>query len=134
VASGRLGWVEKQTEIWNAGDIDGFVDALGDDFEFTPDPGFPDSGTYRGTELRRWFDEWTRVWEDVRYELLQVEERGSVMIIHSRWHLVLKQAGAPADWDFTLVVEFEGAEDRPRRMWAFVDRNRALEKAEELTG
>jgi hypothetical protein len=42
VAGDRVEWLKRQVEVWNAGDIDGLLDALGPDFEFTPDPSFPD--------------------------------------------------------------------------------------------
>jgi hypothetical protein len=46
-ASQRIEWLLCQVELWNSGDVDGVVDAFGPEFEFTPDPSFPDAGTYR---------------------------------------------------------------------------------------
>ena len=58
MASARVEWVLRLIQTWNAGDVDGYLDALGDDFEFTPDPSFPDADTYSGEEWRRWMSEW----------------------------------------------------------------------------
>jgi ketosteroid isomerase-like protein len=88
MASERVEWVRQQVETWNAGDIDGFMDAVSPEFEFTPDPSFPDAGTYRGEEVR----------------------------------------------DFNVVLWFDRDVDRPTRMAAFFDRDRALEVAQESTG
>jgi hypothetical protein len=43
---------------WNSGDYERWLDEMGADFEFTPDPSFPDAGTYRGEDLRRWMRDW----------------------------------------------------------------------------
>jgi hypothetical protein len=135
VASDRVEWLERQVEAWNAGDIGGFIDALGPGFEFTPDPSFPDLSTYRGEELREWLEEWTRVWDANRFEVLGVEERRDVLIVDSRWELIAPQAGAQVPvQDFTIVLRFPPGADRAHRMWAYFDRDLALAKAEEVTG
>jgi hypothetical protein len=53
VASDRVEWLVRQVEAWNARDFDGFLDGLAPDFEFTPDPSFPDTATDRAHWLTR---------------------------------------------------------------------------------
>jgi ketosteroid isomerase-like protein len=135
VASGRVEWLQQQVEFWNAGDLDRFFDALPPDFEFTPDPSFPDLSTYRGEELRRWLADWARVWDDNRFEVLGLEERDSALIVDSRWELIAPQVAAQVPvQDFAIVLGFPPGADQPNRMWAYFDRDLALRRAAEITG
>ena len=133
--SERLEALRRLVGIWNSGDLDGFLEAIGSDVEFTPDPSFPDADTYSGEELRQWMREWFRTWEGNRLEVLDMGEDGGAATMHCRWHLAARegQGEIPVD-DFTLVWWFEGEEDRPVRMAAFFDRDRALAAAEGRTG
>jgi len=123
-------------ELWNAGKLDGFLDELGPDFEFSPDPSFPDSGRYSGEELRKWMREWTRIWRDNRYELLGFEDRGNVALMRSRWHLAAPESGGEVPVaDFTLVVWWDGPDAlKPHRMAAFFDSEQADAAARSGTG
>jgi hypothetical protein len=56
-------------ELWNSGDLEAWLDEIGPDFEFTPDPSFPDAGVYKGEDLREWMRAWSRTWEDNRFEM-----------------------------------------------------------------
>ena len=130
MSSPRVEWVRQQAEIWNSGDIDAFMESVPPDFEFTPDPSFPDAGTYRGDEVETWIREWVRTWQDNRLEVLGIEERGRAVLIESRWHLAAPQTGGeiPVS-DFNVVLWFDRDGDQPTRMAAFFDRERALEAA-----
>jgi ketosteroid isomerase-like protein len=135
MASRRVEWVKRQVETWNSGDIEAFMEAVPADFEFAPDPSFPDAGTYRGEEVEKWIREWARTWQANRLEVLGVEELGSAVLLESRWHLAAPQTGGeiPVS-DFNVVLWFDRGDDRPTRMAAFFDRERAVEAAEEGTG
>jgi ketosteroid isomerase-like protein len=128
-ASQRIEWVLRQVELWNSGDVDGVVDAFGPEFEFTPDPSFPDAGIYRGKELREWMREWARTWQDNNLEVLGVAEHGRAVVLECRWHLGAPQSGeAVPVSDFNVVLWFDrDQDDRATRMAAFFDRDRALE-------
>jgi ketosteroid isomerase-like protein len=134
VSSARVEWVLKAIETWNAGDVDGYLDALGDDFEFTPDPSFPDADTYSGEDWRRWMNEWRRTWAESRLEVLGVSEHGDAVVLESRWHLTAKTGAEVPNSDFNVVAWFEPGETRPTRAAAFFDRERALEEAAKPTG
>jgi ketosteroid isomerase-like protein len=130
VASKRVEWVERQVQTWNSGDVDAFMDSVPPDFEFTPDPSFPDAGTYRGEEVANWIREWARIWQDNKLEVLGITEHGRTVVLESRWHLAAPQTGGeiPVS-DFNVVLWFDRGEEQPSRMAAFFDRERALEAA-----
>src|SRR5262249_23199879 len=131
VASERLETVQNLVDLWNAGDLEGYLDAIGPDVEFTPDPSFPHAGTHSGEDLRRWFREWFDTWEGNRLEVLGMENHRNASTIECRWHLSARetQDELPID-DFTLVVWFEeGDAGRPVRIAAFFDREKALQEA-----
>ncbi|HEY1237015.1 MAG TPA: nuclear transport factor 2 family protein [Solirubrobacterales bacterium] len=130
----RRALIDELLEKWNSGDVDGFFDVVGPDFEFRPDPSFPDTGPYRGEELRRWLHEWQGTWEGNRLELLGVTDHGPAVTLDSRWHLLATgRAEEVPVQDFTIVVWFDG-DDRPLGMAAFFDRERALEEARSGAG
>jgi len=111
------------------------VDALGPDFEFTPDPSFPDVATYRGEELRRWLREWADTWQGNRLEVLETSEQGPAVMMVCRWHLGAPQTGDEIPIrDFTIVIWFDSDDDQPRRMAAFFDHDRALAAVAETPG
>jgi ketosteroid isomerase-like protein len=130
MASQRVEWVNRQVETWNSGDVEAFMDSVPPDFEFTPDPSFPDAGTYRGEEVANWIREWARTWQDNHLEVLGVTEYDSTIVLESRWHLAAPQTGGriPVS-DFNVVLWFDRGEEQPTGMAAFFDRERALEVA-----
>lgn len=121
-------------ETWNSGDLEAFLSELPLDFEFAPDPSFPDAGTYRGDEVRRWMEGWVETWRDNRLEALKVVEQDPTVRLESRWHLAAPQGGGeiPVS-DFDVVFWFD-PDDRAVRMAAFFDRDQALEAVRGPTG
>ena len=134
MGSPRIALADELVATWNSGDVDRFMEAIGPDFEFRPDPSFPDTGPYRGEDLRRWLHEWKGTWQGNRYEVLGMTDHGPAIAIDSRWHLAAKGTGdeIPVQ-DFTLVIWFDG-EDRPLGMAAFFDHGEAVREAQEPTG
>jgi hypothetical protein len=118
-------------DIWNAGDYQGFLDELGPDIEFSPDPSFPDAGTYRGEEFRAWMREWISTWQENRFELLEMTEVEQALLLRGRWHLAAKGSGDEVPLaDFTIVALFPDQEAvRADRLAVFFDHERALELA-----
>ena len=123
-----------QVETWNSGDIEAFLAEVPPEFEFTPDPSFPDAGTYSGEEMRRWMRGWVETWRDNRLEVLEIAEHGRTVRMETRWHLAAPQGGSeiPVS-DFNVVFWFD-RDRRATRMAAFFDRDRAVEAAEAATG
>ena len=133
MASDRVEWLQRQAELYNAGDLDGFIDALPRGFTFTPDPSFPDVDAYGGDDLRKWMGEWARMWEKSRLEILETAEVGSTVIAKARWHLTAAARGPSIlDNDFSIVVWFD--QDSAVRAAGYFDENRAREAAESGPG
>jgi ketosteroid isomerase-like protein len=136
MAPPRIEWAERMVTLWNEGDLETWLDEVGPDFEFSPDPSFPDWGVYSGEEFRDWMRNWIRTWKDNRFEMLGFDDRGDVGLISSRWHLAAPESGGEVPVaDFTLVIWWEGPEElKPHRMAAFFDPERADEAARRVTG
>jgi hypothetical protein len=119
------------TDTWNAGDYDGFLEELGPDVEFSPDPSFPDAGTYRGEDFRRWMHDWISTWQENRFETLEMTEVEQNLVVRGRWHLAAKGSGGEVPLaDFSIVALFADDEaERPSRMAVFFDHEDALEMA-----
>lgn len=132
MASTRVDWLRRLVEMWNTGDLNGFLDAIGPEFTFTPDPSFPDAGTYSGEDLRRWMGEWAGTWEASRLEILGITEMGNAAIVASRWHLTAAGGDSVPVQDFSFVTWFDG--NRPVRAAAFFDDARARQAAEDRPG
>jgi hypothetical protein len=105
VASRRTATVEELVELWNSGDMDRFLESLAPDFEFTPDPSFPDAGVYRGDEVKGWMRDWAETWQDNELEILGSVEHRRAVILDCRWHLAAPQSGdeIPVS-DFSMVL------------------------------
>jgi hypothetical protein len=126
----------RMIEMWNSGEYERFMDELGPDLVFSPDPSFPDAGTYRGEEFRHWMREWISTWEENRFEMIDVTEVEQALLVDGRWHLATRGGGDEVPLaDFTIVVVFpDEAAERPDRMAVFFDRDRAVELARGGTG
>ncbi len=131
MASDRVEWAEHLVELWNAGEYEKWLDEAGTDFEFTPDPSFPDAGTYRGEDFRRWMRDWVATWQENRFELLGVEQVADALLMRGRWHLATRlSVGEVPLQDFTLVLFYDDEEaERPERMAAFFDPEEARDAA-----
>jgi hypothetical protein len=136
MAETRREWMLRMTEMWNSGEYDRFLDEVGPDVVFSPDPSFPDAGTYRGEDLRRWVREWVSTWRENRFEMLEMSEVDQALVIRGRWHLATRGSGDEvplADFSFVMLFADEEAE-RPERWAVFFDHDRALELARSGTG
>jgi hypothetical protein len=136
MGDGRIEWAEHLVEVWNAAEFETWLDEVGPEFAFTPDPSFPDAGTYRGEEFRSWMRGWISTWKENRFELLGVQEVAGATLLRGRWHLATRQTGGEVPLqDFTLVLFYEDEDaERPDRMAAFFDPQQAREAAEAGTG
>jgi hypothetical protein len=131
VAESRTEWMTRMIETWNAGNYEGFLDELGPDVEFSPDPSFPDAGTYRGEEFHRWMRDWISTWQENRFEMLEMNEVEQALVVRGRWHLAAKGTGDEVPLaDFSIVLRYAGpAAQRPHRVAIFFDHERAMEVA-----
>jgi len=92
-------------ELWNAGDVDIWLEQVDPDLSFRPDPSFPDSGWMRGEAFHRWMHEWAQTWQGNRLELLERPSRhGNATVARARWHLTTLQSGSEVPvQDFTFI-------------------------------
>jgi hypothetical protein len=123
-------------ELWNSGDIETWLDEVGPDFVFSPDPTFPDTGVYKGESLREWMRSWVGMWTDNQFEMLEYTEIGDASLGRSRWHLAAPESGGAVPvQDFTIVLWWDGPDpDRPSGMAAFFQHEEALAAVAERTG
>jgi ketosteroid isomerase-like protein len=126
VATERVERLQALAEVWNRGDVDAVMDELGPDFEFTPDPSFPDGRTMGGQEFRHWMHQWAETWPDSQLEMFELEDHGAAATTRARWHLRAPDSALEIPVaDFTFVVWFDDA-DQPVRSAAFFDHEQAL--------
>ena len=131
MAESRREWITRMAKIWNEGEFECFLDELGPDVEFSPDPSFPDAGTYRGEDFRQWMLNWIATWQENRFEMLDASEVDQALVVRGRWHLAAKGSGDEVPLaDFSIVLLFDGeAAELPHRMAVFFDEEEALAMA-----
>jgi hypothetical protein len=126
MASERVERLAGLADVWNRGDVDGFLEGFGPNFEFTPDPSFPDGRRMSGEELRTWMHEWAQTWPESQLEVLELEDHGAAGTVRARWHLRPSESEVELPvGDFTFIVWFDEA-DLPSRSAAFFDHEQAL--------
>jgi SnoaL-like domain len=117
-------------ELWNGGDVDGWLDQVDPDLCFRPDPSFPDSGWMRGEAFHRWMKEWAQTWQGNRLELLErPSQHGNAFVARARWHLTALQTGSEVPvQDFTFVF-WQNEAGRLVRFAGMFDHDEALAMA-----
>ena len=118
-------------ELWNSGDVDGWLEQVDPDLSFRPDPSFPDSGWMRGEAFHRWMHEWAQTWQGNRLEVAEGPfPYGHAMVARCRWHLSAlgSEAEVPVG-EFTMVF-WRAPDGRLRRFTANFDHEQALALAE----
>lgn len=113
--------------LWQREDWEAAFRALEPDFEWTPPPGWPESGEGPFTgreEFERTFRDFLETWEDFEttYEITDLDD-GRVIVettISGRG----RGSGATVAWPSAQIWEFEG--DRPVRMRWYRTREEAL--------
>ena len=121
-------------DLWNAGDIEAYLEAAGPRVRFSPDPMFPERGPFSGEELRTFLEQWQEAWggESDVVVVDDVFERSGAVLARVRWEVSGAASGAhvPSDWaEFTFVAWFgeDGALDH---LLAFFDHDQALAAAD----
>jgi ketosteroid isomerase-like protein len=121
--------VRELVRVWNEGDLDVFLAQVDPDFEFTPDPKFPEQGPFSGEDLRKWMEDWWTTWGDAHLELDSVERVADVFVAKCRWVISGVKSGAHVPAEFSFAMWF-GVDGRLRRVVAFFDHATAVEIAE----
>jgi hypothetical protein len=122
---GRIEIVRDLVGVMNTDGLEALFDGLPESFEFTPDPSFPESGTYSGAELRAWGLAWDAAWEVAILEVLEMHEEGAAVLARSRWRVKGAASGVEVPFEeFTMIIWFE--DETPARGAAFFENDRAL--------
>lgn len=90
--------VKQALDGFNAGDVDGILPFLSDDFEATTPPELAsEPDTYRGHDgIRRYFDSFKDVMEDIRWDLHEFHEAGDRVLVE----FTLRARGKTTGLDF----------------------------------
>ena len=112
----------------NRGDVDGLLERIDADFEWTVLDASPLAGTYRGhEEVRRYVQEWIDTFDGVRLEieeLVKLDEHVLAVIRGSGWG---KASGVEVSNRFCQLWALSG--DAPTRMREYATREGALAAA-----
>jgi ketosteroid isomerase-like protein len=83
VTSSNVELVERGMEAFNAGGIEGILPLIHPDFEATTPPELAsEPDTYRGPEgIRRWFDSFDEVMEEIRWDAHSFREVGTDRVL-----------------------------------------------------
>jgi ketosteroid isomerase-like protein len=119
------------TDIYNSGDLEGFLQRFDSGIEFTPDPQWPEPGPFLGRDaFERFMRGWEAAWGRVTLHLEEVEQRGDDLVIaRARWEVSGASSGADVPVGLTMVCWF-GRDERVTRLAAFFDHADALRFAE----
>ena len=117
--------IQRATDRFNAGDLDGFAGMLVATATIHPDPSWPEPGPFEGREAVMGFvREWVAPWESVLLEVDGMEKRGGWVVARCRWLTEGKASGAATAVSFTFLIE--PREGQIAAMRAFFDHDEAL--------
>jgi ketosteroid isomerase-like protein len=120
--------VKRGLEAWNKGDIDGWMESMHPDIEWTPAIAQRVEGAdsvYRGlADQRRFWDEWHAVWE-FRLHAAEVRDLGDTVLALGRTSATGRASGVATEASLALVVTLE--DGLVRRMRTYPTHADALE-------
>jgi ketosteroid isomerase-like protein len=121
--------VRRALDLYNAGDVDAFVDLFTDDGEVETDPRFPEGGTFSGREpVRRFIAGLHQGWEGgsaVTTKKLWLA--GDSVLAWWEWHAKGERSGIDVSSDWLGLWTLR--DGRIARLRFFYDRTEALEAA-----
>ena len=117
--------VQRAFEVWNRGDIDGYLAHLCLDVEFAPVGAALEGKAYRGhEEVRAWWLTQSEVWETFLICAEEFKPVGKLLMVSGHWQALGRsgvELSAPATWVF-------GFSDGKIAYWqAYTSRAGALE-------
>jgi ketosteroid isomerase-like protein len=131
VASGNVELVEQGMEAFNAGGIDAILPLLHPDFEATTPPELAsEPDTYRGPEdLRRWFDSFDEVMDQIRWDTHSFRDLGSDRVLVE---FTLRARGKTTGLDFgqDAVMVWELRDGKATRLDLYPTLDKALTAVE----
>jgi ketosteroid isomerase-like protein len=113
VASGNIELVEGGMEAFNADGIDGILPLIHPDFEATTPPELAsEPDTYRGPDgLRRWFDSFDEVMEEIRWDTHGFRELdGGRVLVEFTLRARGKSTGLDFGQEAVMIWELRGGQ------------------------
>jgi uncharacterized protein (TIGR02246 family) len=128
VASGNVALMQRQNALWNAGDIDAFIEVFADDAELMPAPEFVEGGVKRGrVEIRSWYEGLRQAWEDTTVVDRDLRDVDDKVIQTFEWRATGEASGIETSSVWIAVITFR--DGRIKRIQFFSDANDANEAA-----
>ena len=111
---------------WNRDDYDAWIEYFDPDCEFRPLRAQLEDQAYRGHDgLRQFMDDLTEEWEQVRFEVGQIRDVGSKVLVLIRFQARGRASGAELDVPIGIVGKVRQGKITQSRM--FSDPDEALE-------
>ena len=118
--------VRKIVEALNRGDVDGMLERMHPDFEWTPLEASPVSRVYRGREeVRRYVEDWLGTFDGLRLDLEDPTEIGERVVAPVNGHARGRASGLALETRFCQVWTVR--EGSAVAMQEFASREHALE-------
>jgi ketosteroid isomerase-like protein len=129
VEQARIERIRRETEYFNAGDLDSFLGGLADDAELFPDPSFPEGGPFKGRdEIRGFYSGLREGWDSGTTVILrEVKAAGEKVLFAFEWRAVGEASGIETSSDWYCVNTYRG--DEVVRVDFFSDRDAAINAA-----
>ncbi len=116
------------TDMWNRGDYDAWVECFAEDCSFWPLRAQLEGQPYRGHDgLRRFIDDLTEEWAEVRFALDEIRDLGDDVVLLSRFQARGRASGAELDVPIGVVGKVRQGRITESRMYS--DPDAALEAA-----
>jgi ketosteroid isomerase-like protein len=134
VSSENLESVRRGIEAFNEGGVEGIVPLIDPDFEATTPPNLAsEPDTYRGPDgIRRWFDSFDEVMEEIRWDAHEFHEVGDRVVVEFTLRARGKTTGLDFGQDAVMVWELRG--DKATRVELFETLEEAMAFAEGGSG
>jgi ketosteroid isomerase-like protein len=130
VSKENLENVRRGIEAFNERGVEGIVPLIHDDFEATTPPNLAsEPDTYRGPDgIRRWFDSFDEVMEEIRWDAHEFHEVGNRVVVEFTLRARGKTTGLDFGQDAVMVWELRG--DKATRVELFETLDEALAAVE----
>lgn len=126
--------VKRSIEGFNASGVDGILPLIHPEFEATTPPDLAsEPDTYRGHDgIRRWFDSFYEVMDDIRWDAHELHEVGDRVVVEFTLRARGKTSGLDFGQDAVMVWSFR--DGKAMRIELFQTLDEAMAAAQESGG
>jgi ketosteroid isomerase-like protein len=134
VSGDNLEIVQRSIEGFNASGVDGILPLIHPEFEATTPPDLAsEPDTYRGHDgIRRWFDSFYEVMDDIRWDAHELHEVGDRVVVEFTLRARGKTSGLDFGQDAVMVWSFR--DGKAMRIELFQTLDEAMAAAQESGG